>query len=441
MTIEPTDIAPSPKAWRLWPGVVAAVLLCLMRYVLPVLFPDMDLYGMIGGISGALAILFWWLCFSRVPWVERLTAIALMIVAPFLAMRVAHESIATGMMGMMLPLYSLPVMTVVLVVWAAATQRATIARRRASLVAMVLLACGAFALLRTDGVRGAGSEIHWRWTPTSEERLLSQTSTEPATPSPATSVAQSEARPAPTTTESSSATPEHEVERSAHVASREPVVTLASNDAEWPGFRGPERDGRVHGVRIDTDWSQRPPVRLWRQAIGPGWSSFAVRHDLIYTQEQRGDDEIVSAYRIGDGKPAWRHRDPVRFWESNGGAGPRATPTLINGRLYAFGATGILNALDATTGRLIWSRNVASDTKTEVPDWGFASSPLVIDDVVIVAADATLVGYDAATGQPRWTGPVHRGSYSSPHRTTIDGIPQVLLLGCSGVKILSPSHG
>jgi outer membrane protein assembly factor BamB len=180
---------------------------------------------------------------------------------------------------------------------------------------------------------------------------------------------------------------------------------------------------------------------LWRRPIGPGWSSFAVRGDLIYTQEQRGDDEIVSAYRMSNGDPVWRHRDPVRFWESNGGAGPRATPTLDNGRVYAFGATGILNALDAGSGKLVWSRNVASETKTEVPGWGFASSPLVMDGVVIVAADATLVGYDAATGDPRWVGPVHHGSYSSPHRTTIDGIPQVLLLGGSGVTSLAPANG
>jgi outer membrane protein assembly factor BamB len=109
--------------------------------------------------------------------------------------------------------------------------------------------------------------------------------------------------------------------------------------------------------------------------------------------------------------------------------------------VYAFGATGILNALDAADGALVWSRNVASDTNTPVPDWGFASSPVVIDDLVIVAADATLVAYDLATGHKRWVGPVHRGSYSSPHRTTIGGVEQVLLLGGSGVTSVAPDSG
>ena len=120
--------------------------------------------------------------------------------------------------------------------------------------------------------------------------------------------------------------------------------------------------------------------------------------DVLYTQEQRGQDEIVAAYRVSTGEPVWRHRDAARFWESNGGAGPRGTPTFSNGRVYTFGATGILNVLDAATGGVVWSRNVSADSGPTVPDWGFASSPLLVDDLVIVAAAGKLVAYDRATG-------------------------------------------
>jgi outer membrane protein assembly factor BamB len=180
---------------------------------------------------------------------------------------------------------------------------------------------------------------------------------------------------------------------------------LARADDSWPGFRGPHRDSIIRGAKIETDWAKSPPVALWRRPIGPGWSSFAVQGDRLYTQEQRGDDEIVACYKVSTGEPVWSHKDAVRFYESNGGAGPRATPTLHHGRVYSFGATGILNALDAATGSVVWSRNAASDTNRQLPIWGFTSSPLVVGDVVIVAVSGTLAGYDAATGgKPRWIG-------------------------------------
>ncbi|MEE8526858.1 MAG: PQQ-binding-like beta-propeller repeat protein, partial [Thermoanaerobaculia bacterium] len=153
------------------------------------------------------------------------------------------------------------------------------------------------------------------------------------------------------------------------------------------------------------------------------------------TQEQRGDDEVVACYSATTGEPMWRHRDAARFWQSESGAGPLATPTLSDGRVYTLGATGILNALDAGDGALVWSRDAASDTDAKVPQWGFTSSPLAVDDLVIVHTGA-LVAYDLATGDPRWLGPSRRGSHSSPHLLTIDGVAQVLML--SGGRLRRP---
>ena len=184
-----------------------------------------------------------------------------------------------------------------------------------------------------------------------------------------------------------------------------------------------------------------PPVELWRRPIGPGWSSFAVHGDFIYTQEQRGEDEVVACYRASTGEPVWRHSDTARFWESIGGAGPRGTPSLADGRVYTFGATGILNVLEATDGAVVWSRDAASEIGVEVPYWGFSSSPLVIDDHVIVAVAGRLVAYDRATGDRLWVGPDGGESYSSPHRMTIDGVEQILLLNEAGLTSVAPSDG
>jgi outer membrane protein assembly factor BamB len=197
----------------------------------------------------------------------------------------------------------------------------------------------------------------------------------------------------------------------------------------------------VRGVRIATDWSATPPVQMWRRPVGPGWSSFAVEGGLLYTQEQRGDEEIVSCHRVSSGEVVWRHRDQARFWESNGGAGPRATPTLHGGRVYTLGATGILNALDARTGSRIWSRNAPADTQVKNPGWGFSGSPLVVGDVLVAATSGTLAAYDLATGAPRWIGPKRGGDYSSPHLATIGGTRQVLLLTGAGATSVAPDDG
>jgi outer membrane protein assembly factor BamB len=186
-------------------------------------------------------------------------------------------------------------------------------------------------------------------------------------------------------------------------------------------------------------------VAIWRRPVGPGWSSFAVRGDRVYTQEQRGPDEVVTCYKLSSGAPVWAHRDAARFWESNGGPGPRGTPTLHNGRVYTFGATGIVNALNASDGTLIWSRNGAADAKMKTPQWGFASSPLVVDDaankLVIIGVSGRLVAYDLATGAPRWMGPVHRTSYSSPVLLNVDGVAQVLLLSGDGATSVALADG
>jgi hypothetical protein len=197
----------------------------------------------------------------------------------------------------------------------------------------------------------------------------------------------------------------------------------------------------ITGVRIATDWSASPPKELWRRPVGPGWSSFAVRGDLIYTQEQRGEEELVSCYRFSTGDPVWSHRSRARFYESNGGPGPRGTPTVHNGRVYTVGATGIVNALDADTGAPIWTRDAARDTGAPLPGWGFTSSPLVAGGLVIVAASGRLVAYDLAGGEPRWTRRTKGGGYSSPHLATIGGVTQVLLMSGGGITSVAPADG
>jgi outer membrane protein assembly factor BamB len=428
-----TEELTSQKTLRLWPGVVAVVLQWVAWLVVPIVVPAAAIFGMIGGIfGGGMAVLLWWLFFSRAPWSERVGAMVLMPVAVFATKSLVHASITNGLMGRMLPIFAVPVLSLALVAWAVASRGLSSGPRRASLLAAILLACGALTLVRTGGITGEGGwELHWRWTETPEERLLARAREEPAvTPSAPAAVAAVMPEKLPASSPTVAKTPE-----------KSPVPAAAETPAIWPGFRGPHRDGVVRGIKIETDWSKSPPVELWRRPVGPAWSSFAVSGDRVYTQEQRGDDEDVSCYHLTSGKLVWRHRDAARFWESNGGAGPRGTPTLSDGRLYTLGATGIVNALDPGNGAVLWSCNAATDTGAKLPGWGFTSSPLVVDDLVIVAASGRLAAYEAATGKPRWFRPTGGGGYSSPHLTTIDGAAQIVLLSGGGATSVAAADG
>lgn len=400
---------------RVWPGIVAVVLQWVFRFGVKELFPGIQGFGyaVIGSLAFAAVILLWWMFFSRARWRERFGALGMIAIAVAATWFLKHDS-------MWLPwlfAYAVPVLSLAFVVWAVATRRLPDNLRHATMAATILIACGGWLLLRQDGINGDhNATFGWRWSPSAEERLLAEsqseaTPTAATAPAPAASVAPANTQPTPATTETPKTTT--------------PVTTKTR--AEWPGFRGSTRDSIVRGVKIKTDWSASPPVQVWRRPVGPGWSSFAVNGDLMYTQEQRGDNEVVACYKASTGKPVWTHSDKARFFESNAGAGPRATPTLAGDRVYSFGATGILNVLDARNGSVVWTRNVAAETNTKIPFWGFSSSPLVLGDVVIVAAAGQLVAYEAANGNRRWVGPAGGGSYSSPHLVTINGVAQVLL--------------
>lgn len=403
-TEEHSDHHTQQKPLRLKAGVIIALMLILVRFGIPAIFPGAAAVGVLGGLLGGLIILVWWAFFSRAALTERWGAVVLMIAAMIATSQIIHESISTGMQGMMFPAYALPVMCTAFVIWAGATRHLTNRMRRVLMVLTILVTTGAWSLLRSDGISGdSAADFAWRWSETSEEKLLANTIPE---------------------------------------SFESPVkIEALETKAEWPGFRGPDRDGIAHGTRISTDWSESPPAELWRKPVGPACSSFAVNGNLIYTQEQRGENEIVSCYHISTGEPVWKHSDTARFWDSHAGAGPRSTPTLNGGLVYTFGATGILNVLNALDGSLIWSRNVAKDTQTEIPGWGFTSSPLVTGDVVIIALAGTLVAYDIASGDQRWIGENGGKGYSSPHLMNIDGVAQVLLMNDLGAISVTPENG
>ncbi|MBL8176168.1 MAG: PQQ-like beta-propeller repeat protein [Bryobacterales bacterium] len=417
---------------RLWPGVAAMALGWGAVLALWALSPERSILGILAAAGSGLLVFLWWSLFSRVPHLERWSGLATAVAAIALPPSVPglmHPSITGGMMHRMYFILAIPMAALALVAWAAAFRLMGPGTRRLALPALVVLACAAIGALRTDGITGEGIlQLKGRWAPTKEDQLLASTPPAPAVPAPA------RLEPAVEPGKASS------LPAPAPVAA-EPARVAEDPAPEWPGFRGPNRDGVVPGLKIKTDWSSAPPVEMWRKPVGPGWSSFAAAGGRLYTQEQRGEQEIVACYNLSNGEPVWTHRDAARFYESNGGAGPRGTPTLHAGRVYALGATGILNALDASSGALHWTRNAAADTEAKLPEWGFTSSPIVVDDMVLVALSGRVAGYRIKDGEKQWVIQTGGGSYSSPHLLTVGGEKHAVFLSGKGASGLDPKDG
>ncbi len=399
---------------RLWPAVLIVAVQLFLMFGIRLITDNAFVAFMsvlFGPIGGTVLTLAWWLFFSGVSWKERGLGLFALTVIGAISFWLLHESLKFGFL-----MYVLPTATT-----AAVTCLLLSAALPWSIRRWIGLAAAAIPMLlwttaRLDGVDGAfRPELSLRFRPTAEQRFLEEAGARrDATRDPRDGIA----------------------------PGRTPVRL---QPGDWPGFRGPRRDGRLTGMRIATDFGGGGPRELWRTRLGPGWSSFAVVGDLLFTQEQRGEREAIVCYAGDTGSQMWEHVDPVRFTEVVSGAGPRATPTFAAGRIYATGAKGIVNCLDAATGAPIWARNLVNDTGASVPIWGFSSSPLVVDGRVIVFAGGgegkCLIAYDADTGDICWTAGNGLQSYSSAQLVTLARQRQVLIASDLGIESLVPGTG
>jgi outer membrane protein assembly factor BamB len=214
---------------------------------------------------------------------------------------------------------------------------------------------------------------------------------------------------------------------------------LTEKPGDWPGYLGPNRDGVATGQRLARDWKKTPPREVWRQPVGGGWAAFSVANGFLVTIEQRRDREVVACYEAATGKEVWTAGWNTRFSESMGGDGPRATPAISGGDVFALGANGRLVCLDGKDGREKWAVETLADN-TNV-QWAQSGSPLVVDNLVVVnpgaqteaAKGKAVRAYDRATGNVVWTAGNHPTGYSSPHLATLGGKKQVLIFDAAGL--------
>ncbi|MBC8289892.1 MAG: PQQ-like beta-propeller repeat protein [Planctomycetes bacterium] len=227
------------------------------------------------------------------------------------------------------------------------------------------------------------------------------------------------------------------------IAARNGIV-IDTSPHDVPGYRGEHRDGVLTAPAFDTEWEKSPPHELWRHPVGVGWSSFSTAGEYCFTMEQRGEQEAVVCYEVRTGKQIWEHRDTAYFKETTGGNGPRATPTFHDGRIVSLGATGILNCLDATSGKVHWTRNILSEVQIENRIFGMCGSPLVVGNLVIVfpgGPGASVAAWNFESGEPVWRGGSAESSYSSPQLAEIFGEQVILNFNAEGLYAHSLADG
>lgn len=219
---------------------------------------------------------------------------------------------------------------------------------------------------------------------------------------------------------------------------------LSGFSAYWTSFRGPDYDGIYK--QMDFRWETNELQLLWKQPIGGGYASFAIAQGVAYTIEQRRENEVAAAYDLLTGKELWTRAWEAHFQEAMGGPGPRATPTWHDGLLYVLGATGELYCLDtAKNGEPVWHLNILIHNQADNKTWGMAASPLVIDDIVVVAPGGrknnSIVAYDRMTGDRRWSALNDEVDYSSPIYIDLLDIRQIVFISHVRVVGLSAVDG
>jgi outer membrane protein assembly factor BamB len=392
---------------RIWPGVLVLVVSLTLLIAPAFLFERSTaqfMLLMVGAMVASTGGFAWWAAVSRVGIVDRVLALALYLL-PAAGFAVEESLDAPGQPPMGVMLYGIPF---VFLLWVGGLVIGIPFPgnvRRVVMYLALLLGWLAFGTVRIEGTSSSlVPELSWRWSKKPED--------------------------------------------AAKDIKRETVdvktdVKVSADD--WAEFRGPNRDNKISGVTLVADWTAAPK-KAWEVDVGPGWGSFTVAGDRLYTMEQQGNDEAVICLDATTGKSAWKrpHTYPAFFKEKISGAGPRSTPTVKDGKVYTFGATAQLCCLDATTGEKVWQIDAREATKANPPSpfWGYASSPLVTRGLVVVCVpDKGTAAFSAKDGSLVWTAGKATHGYGSAQLTTIGGVEQLLMMSNRGLESFDPESG
>jgi outer membrane protein assembly factor BamB len=215
---------------------------------------------------------------------------------------------------------------------------------------------------------------------------------------------------------------------------------------DWPQFLGPTRDGVYAGSDIAPVWPKEGPPVVWQKNVGQGFSGPAVQDGRLVLFHRVDDQEVVTCLDTRTGEPKWKYAYPTGYRDDFGfDEGPRATPCLTNGRIYTFGAEGMLTCLKIADGSLVWQVNTKKEFSARKGFFGAACSPLVEGGAVLlnIGGDggAGLAAFDTATGKVIWKTSRDEASYASPVVATVRQRRYAFFFTRAGLVAVNPADG
>jgi outer membrane protein assembly factor BamB len=226
------------------------------------------------------------------------------------------------------------------------------------------------------------------------------------------------------------------------------VLVTRLSAADWPQWRGPNRDGITRDFSAPSNW----PASLkenWRITVGEGHSSPVAAEDRVYLLTRQEEDEVVLCLDSASGKEIWKASYPAAYTmnpaATGHGKGPKSTPVLSGGKLFTFGINGVLSCFDTKTGKVKWRREFSKEYPSTSPLYGTAMSPIIVNDACIAHVGGHnkggLAAFDVETGSTRWIYQGDGPAYSSPVVATLAGVPQLVTYTQNDVIGVSPATG
>ncbi|HET6669819.1 MAG TPA: PQQ-binding-like beta-propeller repeat protein [Pyrinomonadaceae bacterium] len=213
------------------------------------------------------------------------------------------------------------------------------------------------------------------------------------------------------------------------------IVPLTSAQ-DWGQWRGPERNGLVPASHTPKAWPASLQ-RVWRVETGEGYASPLVSKGRVFVHSRQDPEEIVTAIDYATGKQLWQQKYPAPFTKNQYAVkmakGPNATPLVAGNRLFTLGVTGVLNAWDTSSGKLLWTKDFSKTVDTSKLFCGTAASPLFFNGLVVIQVGSDVHGgqilaLDPATGASRWEWRGAGPGYASPTIIDVAGGPQLVAM-------------